>query len=93
MASPNPAIRLARSDTEFEESSITKSNEDFARPRVSFQCDLAQHGNSDLHGIVSEPNISPLLMAAPRGNLKKNNSKVLKRDFAHLQLPVNNSYP
>lgn len=92
MASPNPAIRLARSETEFEESSITKSNEDFARPRVSFQCDLAQQGNeNDLQVITSEPSISPSFV--PRGNLKKETSKVFKRDFAHLQLPVNNTYP
>lgn len=93
MSSPNPAIRLARSDTEFEDSSITKSNEDFSRPRVSFQCDLAHHSN-DVHLEVtaaSDPSISPSLSS--RGRVRIESSKPLKRDFAHLQLPVNNTYP
>lgn len=89
----NPAIRLARSDTEFEESSITKSNEDFGKPRVSFQCD------DDLQGTSSVLNFSPSLQQSPRcsgsggGRMRKEPSTQFKRDFNHLQLPVNNSYP
>lgn len=85
MANQNPAIRLARSDTEIDESSITKSNEDFGKPRVSFQCDDLLAPSS------SDPHMSPSL--SPRGRMRKENSNQFKKDFAHLQLPVNNSYP
>lgn len=79
----NPAIRLARSDTEFEESSITKSSDDFGKTRVSFQCD------DDLQATTSEPNFSPSISS--RGRMRKETQ--FKKDFIHLQLPVNNSYP
>lgn len=79
----NPAIRLARSDTEFEDS-ITKSSEDLGKPRVSFQCDDVLQATTS-----SDPNFSPSISA--HGRMRRETQ--FKKDFIHLQLPVNNSYP
>lgn len=79
----NPAIRLARSDTEFEAASRKASNE-FVKPRVSFQS-----VNEELHhASMSEPTLSPQI-------IKQHESSILKPCFrkTNLQLPINSSYP
>jgi hypothetical protein len=79
----NPAIRLARSDTEFEEASRKASNE-FNKPRVSFQ-----NVTEELqHSSMSEPTLSPR-------NIQQYESSILKPCFrkTNLQLPINSSYP
>jgi hypothetical protein len=77
----NPAIRLARSDTEFEEVSRNSSNE--FNKRVSFQ-----NVTEELqHSSMSEPTLSPQ-------NIKRHETSILKPCFRkNLQLPINNSYP
>lgn len=75
----NPAIRLARSDTDFDESS-RKSSSECMKPKVSFQ---TEHEPSSF----SEPNLSPQ-------NVKPSEASILKPCFRKsLQLPINNSYP
>lgn len=77
----NPAIRLARSDTEFEETSRQSSNE-FIKPRVSFHNVV-----EDLQHSSTEPTLSPQ-------NIAKHETSILKPCFRKsLQLPINSSYP
>ena len=79
----NPAIRLARSDTEFEVTSSKSSNE-FIKPKVSFQSVTEDMQPSAL----VEPNVNPENVKQPK------EEAVLKTCFRKsLQLPINNSYP
>lgn len=73
----NPAIRLARSDTDIDDTS-RKSSSECMKPRVSFQ-DLQT-------STMSEPNLSPQ-------NVKHNESILKPCFRKSLQLPINNSYP
>lgn len=75
----NPAIRLARSDTELDDTTRTSTSE-FPKPRVSFQEELQPSSQS-------EPTISP-------ENVKRHEVSILKPCVRkNLQLPINNSYP
>jgi hypothetical protein len=76
----NPAIRLARSDSEFETTQRKSANE-FSKPRVSFQDEELRPSSH------SEPSISP-------NKSKTQEVSILKPCVRKtLQLPVNCSYP
>lgn len=79
----NPAVRLARSDAEFEETASHKSSSEGLKPKVSFQSVTEEFPSSMSDHDVSPQNVKHL-----------NEVSILKPCFRKsLQLPINNSYP
>lgn len=74
----NPAIRLARSDNEFDDGTSKHSSHESMKPRVSFN-ECSQHSSMSESALSSEPKQSIL----KKTSLKKK----------ELYLPINHSYP